>query len=472
MPGSSQPLLTAITHRWESGLAERLGRSDVVHVVHRCADLAELLGTVEAGLGRVVVVSSDLRGLDRAVVSDLGGHGLQVLGVHPPDDEDGARALRRWGVTEVLPADADLATLETALERLLGERAGPASDWDRAVEDELEQEPAADPGEARAAGAEDADGAPAAGDVAADRDGPGAQEPREPHEPEDGVPGRGRVVVVWGPAGSPGRTTVAVNLAAEIASPVCGVLLIDADTYAASVAQVLSVLDEAPGVAAAARAADQGTLDREALAALAPEVLPGLRVLTGLPRADRWPELREHAFADILEISRQLADWVVVDVGFGLEQDEELSFDTRAPRRNGPTLAALEVADQVVVAGAGDPVGLQRLVRGLDALDEVNRAPRTVVVTRVRASAVGSDPHRRVRDALARFAGLRDVHLVPDDRAALDGALLAGRVLREHAPRSLARQALRDLAERLTGGAGAAVPAGRQPRRWRLRSSG
>lgn len=461
MATTSQALLTAVTHRWESGLAERFGHSDVVHVVHRCADLAELLGTVEAGLGRVVVVSSDLRGLDRSVVTGLAGHGLAVLGVHPPEDQEGPRALRRWGIETVVPADADLATLETALQRLLADPSAPepGQDWDRAAQAEL--------------------GAGATGRAEPDRAGdqgePDAGGPEDPDDASEsegaGEPARGQVIVVWGGAGSPGRTTVAVNLAAEIASPVTSVLLVDADTYAASVAQVLAVLDEAPGVAAAARAADQGTLDRESLAALAPEVLPGLRALTGLPRADRWPELREQALADILEVARQLADWVVVDVGFSLEQDEELSFDTRAPRRNGPTLTALATADHVVVAGAGDPVGLQRLVRGLAALEEVNQAPRTVVVTRVRGSAVGSDPQRRVRDALARFAGLREVHLVPDDRAALDGALLAGRMLREFAPRSAARQALRDLAEQLTG-TGQEAAAGERPRRRRRRLSG
>lgn len=444
MGATSQPLLTAVTHRWESGLAERLGHSDVVHVVHRCADLAELLGTVEAGLGRVVVVSSDLRGLDRSVVTGLTERGLQVLGVHPPDDEDGPRTLRRWGVEEVLPADADLLALETALQRLFGEHPAPGAgrDWDLAAEAEL----GVDPEGAVAPGERDPDSAPGA-PAAGVTDGTDATPEEDPEE----EPGRGQLIVVWGPAGSPGRTTVAVNVAAEMASPLSPVLLVDADTYAASVAQVLAVLDEAPGVAAAARAADQGTLDREGLAALAPEVLPGLRVLTGLPRPDRWPELREHALADILEIARQLVRWVIVDVGFSLEQDEELSFDTRAPRRNGPTLTALGAADHVVAVGAGDPIGLQRLVRGLDALGEVNQAPRSVVVTRVRGSAVGSDPVRRVREALARFAGLRDVHLVPDDRAALDGALLAGRMLREFAPRSAARQALVALAEHLAG---------------------
>ena len=55
---------------------------------------------------------------------------------------------------------------------------------------------------------------------------------------------------------------------------------------------------------------------------------------------------------------------VVVDCGFSLEADEEISFDTVAPRRNGATLAVLSDADLVLAVGSADPPGMERLVRG------------------------------------------------------------------------------------------------------------
>ncbi len=55
---------------------------------------------------------------------------------------------------------------------------------------------------------------------------------------------------------------MAVTLAVEAARLGVETLLVDADTYGASVAQVLGLLDEAPGLAAAARAANSGRLDR------------------------------------------------------------------------------------------------------------------------------------------------------------------------------------------------------------------
>ena len=278
----------------------------------------------------------------------------------------------------------------------------------------------------------------AAADVA---DGLGAS----PH----GEEAPGSIVAVWGPTGAPGRTTVAVNLAAELAGLVgpAGTLLVDADTYGGTVAQTLGLLDEAPGIAAAARAAGTARLDAAALAALTPRLGPGLRVLTGLSRADRWPELPASSLEGVWPACRALADVTVVDCGFSIEQDEALTYDTRAPQRNAATLSALGAADLVVVVGAGDPVGLQRLVRALGALAELGLpAARRVVVNRVRASASGPRPREAVREALHRYAGVPDAVVLPDDPAACDGALLHARTLAEHAPSSPLRTALARLA--------------------------
>lgn len=412
----SLPLLTAVGHRWEADLAERLGRCPGVHLVRRCADVAELLGAVEAGLGSVVVVSSDLRGVDRDVVGRLLHAGTRVLGVHPPGQPEAADRLAAFGLRHVLPADAGQERLAHEIDLLCATplpEAGPGAD------------------ELAAPGRSGVGHIPAGGDTGARRR-------------EDG-----QVVAVWGPTGAPGRTTVAVTLAAELAVTGEPVLLLDADTYGAAVGQVLGVLDEAPGLAAACRAAGSGRLTPQTLVQLAPQVLPGLRVLTGLPRTDRWPELREHALAEVLRACRSAAGWVVVDAGFCLEVDEELSFDTRAPRRNGATLAVLEEADHVVAVGAADPVGVQRLVRGLEDLREASRAPRTVVLNRVRPGPVGRDPEQRLHRAMDRLAGVEDALLVPEDRAGCDAALLTGRTLREERPHSPARAAVVELARRV-----------------------
>jgi MinD-like ATPase involved in chromosome partitioning or flagellar assembly len=247
---------------------------------------------------------------------------------------------------------------------------------------------------------------------------------------------------------------VAVNLAAELAEhgrrAHATTLLVDADTYGGTVAQALGLLDEAPGIAAAARAAGTGRLDASGLAALTPLLECGLRVLTGISRPDRWPELPAASLELVWRVARDLAAWTVVDCGFAVEQDEALSYDTRAPRRNAATLSALADADVVVVVGAGDPIGLQRLVRALVDLGELGLgAERRVVVNRVRASASGARPRDAVREALRRYAGVTDARVVADDQVSCDGALLHARTLAEHAPSSPVRRALADLAAEL-----------------------
>jgi Flp pilus assembly CpaE family ATPase len=278
-----------------------------------------------------------------------------------------------------------------------------------------------------------------------------------PDAGEERPAGRGRVVAVWGPTGAPGRTTVAVGLADEAARLGVPTLLIDADVYGGVVAQVLGLLDESPGLAGAARLAGGGTLDGAALVRLAWAVRPQLRVLTGLARPDRWPELRPRAMSTVLEEARRLADLVVVDCSFNLEDDEELSYDTTAPRRNGATLAVLDTADTVLAVSGADPVALQRSVRALDELRDVRPdVDPVVVVNQVRRGPVPGEPRAEIAAALERFSGREVQFFLPADRAAADSALASGRTLAEVAPRSPLRLALRAMAAAI---AGVVVPA-------------
>jgi Flp pilus assembly CpaE family ATPase len=163
-------------------------------------------------------------------------------------------------------------------------------------------------------------------------------------------------------------------------------------------------------------------------------------------------------------LARGLAEITIADCGFCLEMDEELTFDTSAPRRNGATLTTLETADVVLAVGSADPVGMQRLVRGLGELTErVPEADVQVVVNRVRESVLGPRPESQVHDALRRYAGVSQVAVVPDDPTAADAALAAGRTFAEVAPGSRARQAVATLAAELAG-----IHTPTRRRRWKV----
>ncbi|MGY1623461.1 CpaE family protein [Geodermatophilus sp. SYSU D00965] len=422
-------VFTAVTGAdWESTLVGALDRTDHgVTVVRRCVDVSELLAAAATGTGQAALLSADLRRLDGDAVARLAAAGVAVVGLVEPGDDRAADRLRALGVTHVLPADTEPDAIARALrEAVTG-------------------------------------GLPAGRDIA----DPRAALPATslPEEPEGRAPGRGRVVAVWGPTGAPGRTTVAVGLADEAARLDVPTLLVDADVYGGVVAQVLGLLDESPGLAGAARHAVAGTLDEAALARLSWAVRPRLGVLTGLARADRWPELRPQGVAAVLEEARRAADLTVVDCAFSLEEDEELSFDTAAPRRNGVTLTVLEAADTVLCVSGADPVALQRSIRALsDLRDVLPDVEPVIVVNQVRRGPVPGDPRREIADALERFAGHDVAFFLPADRRATDAALAAGRTLAEVAPASTLRRELRALAAAVTG-----VPAPLDARRSRLR---
>ncbi|GAA4188048.1 hypothetical protein GCM10022219_01640 [Microbacterium oryzae] len=264
---------------------------------------------------------------------------------------------------------------------------------------------------------------------------------------------RGRVVVVWGAHGAPGRTTVAIELAVETARLRGHVALVDADTHAPSAAIALGLADEGPGFAAACRQAERGALDAAELTRLSVPVggADGIvDVLPGLNRAARWPELSERRVAAALEACRGWADVAVVDVAASLESDEEIVSDLEGPRRNAATLAALREADLVVAVAGADPVGIARLLRGCAELRAVvGTTPVVVVANRLRAGPLGIDARGQVRRTLERFGGMDEVVFLPFDPRAADAALLAARPIGEVAPRSPLAQALRRLAARV-----------------------
>jgi MinD-like ATPase involved in chromosome partitioning or flagellar assembly len=386
-----------------------------VTVVRRCTELPELLAACQSGLARAAVVAEGSEGLTSSLVDRLSAVGVAIVAL--TDNPDEAARLRAIGVASALTG-VDSAALSDSIAEAVTQLTGSGP---RVVP----RSGPADPGAALKP-------VPALPPAAPEESGPG------------------RIIAVWGPAGAPGRTTVAANMAGELAAEGKEVILVDADSYGASIAAVLGLLDESAGLAQACRLADQGLLDREALEKVAAPVATKwgtFRVLTGITRADRWTELRASALALVLERARQIADVVVVDAGFCLEADEELSFDTMAPRRNAATLRSLELADTVFAVGAADPVGVPRLVRGLAELEEaVPQASPIVVMNRVRASSVGRGPERQLREAWERFGPASELKgFLPHDAAAADAALLAGSLLLEAAPDSPLRHAIRDL---------------------------
>ena len=387
-------LLLAGGAAWESrALAVLSGRRDLV-VLKRCVDVDDLLATATSGQADTAVVALEAPGLDLAAVDHLHAHGVRPVAVVPSPTEPSTVRATRIGVRSVV-ADDDLEALPATITT----------------------------------------------------DHPPAPEP--PVEPAPAPPRSGRVIAVWGPAGAPGRTTVATALAAWLGRQ-HRTTLVDADPYGGTVAQVLGVLDEVSGLLAAARLAGGGLLE-ERFATVQRSLGPLLTVVTGLPRPDRWTEVRPGTVELLAETARAEGH-VVLDTGFSLDEDD---VGGRAGR-NRLTLAALGVADEVVVVGTADPVGLGRLARALVDLREGDQAASVrVVVNRMRPTIGWSE--REVTQLLADYVRPVELAFLPEDRSTVDRALVSGRSLLETDPESPLVAAVGRLAESLAASAPPAV---------------
>ena len=419
MEGRTLVLVVASGAAWEPAALRHLGDHAGIVVLKRCVDVDDLLAAASAGQADVAVVGLDAPGLDRSAVDLLRRHGVRPVAVLPgaPGAAGDAGRLRaaRLGILARVE-EADLGALPGVV---------------------LAPDP--EPTQARV-------------DVPEVPQPDGSRPPV--HAGEDDATDRrpGRVVAVWGPAGAPGRTTVAAALAAEVARRGRRTVLVDADPYGGAVAQQLGVLDEVSGLLSAARLAAAGQL-AERFASVQRGIDVRLSVVTGLPRADRYVEVRGGVVEELLQVAHEQAD-VVVDTGFSLEEDAVPDYGSR-PGRNQMTLAALHAADVVVLVGSADPVGLSRLARALVELREgVGARPLHVVVNRMRPTLGWSE--REVAGMVEGLARSATIHFLPDDRATVDRALVAGRTLTDVGDSPLGR-AVADLADVVVPGTTAAA---------------
>lgn len=324
-----------------------------LQVVRRCGDLPELLSAGMAGLASLVALDSRLDDVDRTVLERLERAGLGGVLLVPAGERE------RWTSTgwPVLDDDAPVDAVRTRLQGL----ARGTQDQDSASGADAGGNPAAEPRETdqeqpddpAAAGTGDAIDDEWARLDAADHahapSGAGAT-PDRPAERLDGASGSpsgssagavrevasadGRLLIVWGPHGAPGRTTVAASLAHGLART-GGSLLVDADLEAPGLVQVLGLPDDSSGLASAARLATHGRLDDEGLARLMTPVSDGVALLSGLGRAGRWRELPPVAMREVWDRARRAAAWIVVDVAGGAVDDEVDDFTLEPGRGSG-----------------------------------------------------------------------------------------------------------------------------------------
>ena len=415
-------VLAAPGHPREADVLQLLSTASGVRVVRRCVDVSDFLAVVLAGLARAAVVDSSMHGLDLDAIGRAHAAGVRVVGLLAmhAGEEDRER-VARLGFDDLVVADGDLGVIESLVQAPLRSHPVP-----------LDASALADP-----------------------NDLPFADS--NVNESEEDVAGHeraGRILAVGGPLGSPGRTTIALGLAAELARLGQQTLLVDADTFGASVALRLGLLDEAPGLAAAARAANSGTLDDASFARVVRRVRPGLEVLTGVSRPSRWRELRPGALAYVWDAARRRADVTVIDIGFCIESDDALGADAGASTRAAVALSALGEADDVISVGVPDPVSVARLVPALTAVREL--APTATLHVIANRVPKRSSEARDFAEILARHGNVTVSHVVSEDAATLRAMTAEGLLPTEIRGRSVFGTDMRALARTLVREAGQA----------------
>ena len=260
-----------------------------------------------------------------------------------------------------------------------------------------------------------------------------------------GKPQIGKIIAVWGTHGAPGRSTLALALAAYL-NEQGSTILVDCDINAPAQVQLLGLPEDSSGLASAARLATHGELDSTRLVQTLLSAKADLQVLTGLGRSGRWRELPVASMNKVWEVCRHTAEYTVVDLSGGLEEERVEDF-AMEPDHDAVAAALLEQADLTLIVGAADPVGIRRLIQLLNSNRQAVGGRSQVVVNRVRSSTAGADPNTAIGSVLARYTSASDIVYVPADYRLFDKALMQAQPVAVVESRSAAAKSIAKLAK-------------------------
>ena len=224
------------------------------------------------------------------------------------------------------------------------------------------------------------------------------------------------VIAITSPCGSTGKTTVAINIALELAAEKARVLLIDGDTNGPAVANHFLVTEQPAGLAAALRIANQQRFDLDQLERLSFQFQKStLRIMPGTQDLPSQA-IDESAIAMLLDTARSGFEYTVIDLGCLNPSSES--------RQDFLTGSILSLADRTVLVCLADPIGIFRL---LSAEASIKSLPSSIdlVMNRVRNSVIAS-ARREIGITLQRLSSLEPKAFLPDDPVHIDQAVRTG----------------------------------------------
>jgi MinD-like ATPase involved in chromosome partitioning or flagellar assembly len=366
----------------EADIAASLG-SQEVDVVLRCVERSEVLAAIRAGAVDGMILAGPAPWIDAQCIAEARAAGIEIAAV--PRDRLDVEQFLTLGVIAMpsgSPASEVLATL----------RSSEASEPAKSI----------------------------------------------------GPVGVGRLFVVWGPKGAPGRSTVAIELAAAMASVEPLTLLIDADPYGGDLKQLLGVVDDIPSIVWAARAAAKGQLERESITSeLRRAGRDGPVLLPGLPRPELWSDVSTYGWTELLGQLKGMFRNVVIDVGFCLEPGHVAGFDPE-DGRNRMARMSVASADQVIAVMSAEPIGIKNMTAAIGQLDEITGRDKVMLV----ANRLRSGSEREVSAIVAQHLKRTLSATIPYEPAVVSEALNNLRSITEQVPGSRVVEAVREIAAR------------------------
>jgi len=224
------------------------------------------------------------------------------------------------------------------------------------------------------------------------------------------------VIAVSSPYGSTGKTTVAINIALELAAEKASVLLVDGDIQGPAVANHFVLTEQPAGIQAALRIASQQRFDLEQLERLSFQFQRStLRIMPGSQNFPGQP-IDPAAVANLLDTARLGHEFTVIDLGY-------LSADGHGAQAE-LTNQIISSADRTIVVCLADPIGIFRLLN-IENIIAGAIHPVDLVMNRVRNSVIAS-ARREIAITLQRLSALEPKAYLPDDRQHIDQALRQG----------------------------------------------
>ena len=233
-----------------------------------------------------------------------------------------------------------------------------------------------------------------------------------------------KLISVWSPSGSPGKSTIALSVAAELAESGKRVFLLDADTWAPSLDLHLGLAEHPAGLAAACRLVAQDRFDVEQLERLSTSLAMGagnLTVMTGLSSESRWPEVSSEKLDDLVMVASRHFDFVVLDVASPIAPG--LVALTSSVERNAISRWAVTYSDKLIAVCGADPISVARFLNAATQVSELQpRGELLTLVNRLRTSVLGASAKQQIAETLSRMGQITVNGFIPDDPAAADAA--------------------------------------------------